>query len=173
MDTDATDEALCAWQTLPKRTDLVRPAAQINESLLDAGVGCFVQGWTHDRSWWNFGMVYGGIFLEANMKLVPHLARFLHALPRRHAIVLAGLSVLEPGASIPAHCDEPPERRSRFLVEHYGLFGNGGLRVQAATHTIEQGQFVSFRDADEHEAWNASQSTPRGVLYVKYDLSVT
>ena len=163
----ATAEALTLWATVPKNHDIVRPAGHIDATLLESGKQCFVQGWTHDASWWNFGLVYGTVWIGSNLDRVPTIRDFMARLPYRHRIVIAGLSILNPGASIPLHHDEPPEKRGFFRVEHFGLFGDGTLHVNGVRYDMQSGTHVTFDDANDHEAANLSTTSPRAVLYIK------
>tara|TARA_B100001059_G_C17729519_1_gene525409 strand:- start:72 stop:626 length:555 start_codon:yes stop_codon:yes gene_type:complete len=168
LDDNARTEALVLWETLPKNNAIVRPAQNVDVGLLESGNGCFVQGWTQDAAWWNLGLVYGGVWIGANLSRAPHMRNFLARLPYRHEIIIAGISVLGPGASIPLHHDEPPERRGAFRVHHYGLFGEGTLWVGGAEgRIVRPGDHLSFDDADDHSATNVSTVHPRGILYVK------
>lgn len=99
---------------------------------------------------------------------IPKMYRFLSMLPDRKNIMVAGISVLDPGASIPLHCDEPEENRDKFRVEHYGLFGKGNLYVNKVKYNISPGKYMTFNDADYHKAENISNKNSRGILYIKY-----
>ena len=169
----ARSQVLQLWAELPQNENLVRPACSVDAALLDAAKGCFVQGWTADAQWWNFGLVYGGVWIGDNLNRLPSIRDFLVCLPYRSDIVLAGVSILKGGAAIPRHHDEPPENRGSFRVEHFGLFGQGVLHVNASQYTMGPGVHLTFDDANDHAATNLSSTAPRGVLYIKRRVHTT
>ena len=165
---DIFDESILLWNTTPKKKKIIRSGEYIDLNLLESGKGCFIQGWTKDCRWWNYGLVYDSFWVIENLMKVPKIYRFLSLLPDRKNIIVAGVSVLDPGASIPFHYDEPEENRDKFRVEHYGLFGKGNLYVNKIKYNISPGKYMTFNDADYHKAENMSNKNSRGILYIKY-----
>ena len=117
---------------------------------------------TTSDSRWNFGLVYGGIWIGNNLNRLPSIRDFLVYLPYRADIVLAGVSILKGGAAIPRHHDEPPENRGSFRVVHFGLFGERVLHVNTSQYTMGPGVHLTFDDANDHAATNSPSTLPRG-----------
>jgi hypothetical protein len=126
----------------------------------------WVRGWTGSDTWYNFGLVYGGIPLYE--EILPSIRAVIG---NDAPILMAGYSALFAGGIIPPHKDEN-EPHSRPNVCHVGLSCPKFTWLHFSDTSIseEDGKIIWFDDAREHAASNLSGDT-RVILYVKIDVS--
>ena len=162
---EVVEEVLCAMES-PVTCD-TRPT-EMDPSLLQSHVGKWIQGWTGDPGWVNFGFVYDRQILPT-VHAFPHIYEYIRNVSKRGRVSMAGLSWIRPGCSIPPHVDEK-HQSDTDNVYHLGLLvpRNCWLDIDGVRVEEAPGKEIWFNDSTTHAAYNDSHRD-RVILYVKVD----
>ena len=139
----------------------------IDPDLVSTHAGKWIRGWTGASQWLNFGLVYDGQYLPTTGSF-PHLTAYIRSIEASHGqIIMAGLSWLESGYTIPPHTDESISHKEDN-VHHLGLIVPDlcGLITDGVHQWERVGKSIWFNDSETHSAYNKS-TRDRVVLYVK------
>ena len=132
-------------------------------------VAAHMEAWPETQyykgDWGTFGLYAFGHKQAAHCAACPRTTQLVERIP---GMVMAGFSRLAPGTHITPH--KGYGGWAEFVLRcHLGLTVNEGcaLRVGGETRQWHAGKTLVFRDAAEHEAWNAGD-TERVVLLLDF-----
>lgn len=136
----------------------------INPSLIQYN-GNWINGWTNNSNWINFGLIYNNQILPVANNY-PNILKYL--LNISDQLIMAGFSLLTENSSIPEHVDEI--KSNGLKVFHLGLLvpDNCYLTVDDTEIQEENGKLINFDDSIKHKANNLS-SLKRLILYFKIE----
>jgi aspartyl/asparaginyl beta-hydroxylase (cupin superfamily) len=109
-------------------------------------------------------LVVGGREIDATLAHCPVTAALVHQVP---GLVNATVSILAPGAHVPAH-----RGATKGLITcHLGLAvpRDGDVRMAVADRVVRwaEGETLVFDDSYAHECWNDA-AAPRTVLHLQF-----
>lgn len=114
------------------------------------------------EDWNTLAFKQWGIKVKRNLNEVPYIKEWLS---RQPYILSASVNILNHGASINPHQgDTNAILRCHMGVEISGGLPELGFEVNGEPRCWEEGDFLIFRDAYEHRAWN--NSGRRRVIFV-------
>lgn len=104
------------------------------------------------KKWKTISLKWWGLEFYQNQKHFPKTTRFINSIP---GLVSASFNLLEPHSKIFPHCGDT----NGIYRCHLGLIIPGhlpdcGFRVENKQSSWEEGKWLIFIDAKEHEAWN-------------------
>jgi len=115
--------------------------------------------------WHTLAFKQWGIKVKSNLKLAPTLDSWLSQNPR---ILSSSVNILNPGAAILEHQgDTNAIVRCHIGIEVPGEIPKVGFSVNGEDRSWIKDDFLIFRDALSHKAWNHSD-TKRVILVVDY-----
>ncbi len=108
------------------------------------------------RKWKTVSLKWWGLEFYYNQKYFPKTTAFINRIPN---LVSASFNLLEPHTRIYPHCGDT----NGIFRCHFGLvipakLPTCGFRVEDEKRSWEEGKWLIFIDAKEHEAWNESNN---------------
>ncbi len=115
------------------------------------------------RKWKTVSLKWWGLEFYQNQKHFPKTTRFINSIP---GLVSASFNLLEPHSRIFPHCgDTNGIYRCHLGLEIPGGLPECGFRVVDEKRAWKEGEWLIFIDAQEHEAWNNTESN-RYILVI-------
>lgn len=115
------------------------------------------------KKWKTISLKWWGLEFYSNQKYFPKTTAFINSIPN---LVSASFNLLEPHTRIYPHCGDT----NGIFRCHLGLvipdqLPECGFRVENEKRSWEEGKWLIFIDAKEHEAWNESNEN-RFILLI-------
>ena len=164
------DEGLEQIKSAPIIANVTRPR-QCNPNLKAIHEYGWVNGWTNDPGWLNYGLVYASNIMSVNARLCPITTALIKDITTDFncRVEMAGFSLLKAKCRIPPHRDNPSGSRKTH-VYHLGLRVPGiskcYLHVAENLRFHKDGEIIELDDTQMHMAFNPTNED-RLILYVK------